>query len=204
LGGLISKKDEKNENKVPWLGDLPGIGAAFRYRTYSNTKTELIIIMTPHIIRNRHDQERLLAEETRRVDWSLGDVLRVHGNANSMPCLPPVPGELQSHTQPFRITPGAPGGSDRPQMNPPVDYGPGQQFLPPTSKAPASKGGLLQAIAGRRAAQGGTESIVPLVSPGDTSVRYLPPAAPQSLPTLTPTGSGNAFAPNGNGMPSGR
>src|SRR5262249_14880909 len=48
LGGLISRRDAKSENKVPWLGDLPYVGAAFRYRTQQRTKTELLIIMTPH------------------------------------------------------------------------------------------------------------------------------------------------------------
>ncbi len=33
LGGLISKTNQRQENKVPWLGDLPYIGTAFRYRT---------------------------------------------------------------------------------------------------------------------------------------------------------------------------
>src|SRR5262249_7027374 len=33
IGGLIIKRDAKSENKYPWLGDLPYIGALFRYRT---------------------------------------------------------------------------------------------------------------------------------------------------------------------------
>ena len=39
IGGLISRSDIKNENKVPWLGDLPFLGAAFRYRTQVKAKT---------------------------------------------------------------------------------------------------------------------------------------------------------------------
>ena len=31
LGGLITRSDDKTENKVPWLGDLPFIGTAFRF-----------------------------------------------------------------------------------------------------------------------------------------------------------------------------
>src|SRR5262249_54142217 len=47
LGGMITRLEDKIENKVPWLGDLPGIGAAFRYRSYQKKKQELVIIMTP-------------------------------------------------------------------------------------------------------------------------------------------------------------
>ncbi len=50
LGGLLSKSDNKNENKIPILGDLPGVGALFRYRTHNKNQKELIFIMTPHIV----------------------------------------------------------------------------------------------------------------------------------------------------------
>ncbi|MEI7686349.1 MAG: hypothetical protein WCL32_15120 [Planctomycetota bacterium] len=79
LGGLISMRDEKNENKVPWLGDVPYLGSMFRYRSQYKTKTELLIIMTPHIVRNKADGERVLADEARKMDWVLGSVLKVQG-----------------------------------------------------------------------------------------------------------------------------
>jgi hypothetical protein len=93
IGGLIQKSDKKNENKVPWLGDLPYIGAAFRYRTQDKTKSELIIILTPHIVRSRADADRILAEEARRMDWIVGDVVKTHGTTGLSPILPPPPGE---------------------------------------------------------------------------------------------------------------
>jgi len=94
IGGMISKRNDKQENKVPWWGDLPGIGSLFRYRTQFKTKTELIVILTPHIVRNRADADRILAEETRRIDWILGDVLKTHGTSGMEPVMPPptVPG----------------------------------------------------------------------------------------------------------------
>ncbi|MCI0680644.1 MAG: hypothetical protein L0Y71_00955 [Gemmataceae bacterium] len=79
LGGLITTKDTKVENKIPWLGDIPGLGALFRYRTQNKSKTELLIILTPHVVYSRADAERILAEESRRMDWILGDVMKVHG-----------------------------------------------------------------------------------------------------------------------------
>ena len=79
LGGLISKTNQRQENKVPWLGDLPYIGTAFRYRTQTQTKRELLVILTPHVIRNCADSERLLMEEARKMSWVLKDVDRLYG-----------------------------------------------------------------------------------------------------------------------------
>ncbi len=88
LGGLLTKSDTKTENKIPWLGDLPGVGALFRYRTQNKAKKELLFIMTPHVVRCRADADRILAEESRKMDWFLADVIKIHGNAGIDPLAP--------------------------------------------------------------------------------------------------------------------
>lgn len=50
IGGLIQEEDSKTVGKVPILGDLPVIGAAFRSSTTKKTKSELVIMITPKII----------------------------------------------------------------------------------------------------------------------------------------------------------
>jgi Bacterial type II and III secretion system protein len=87
IGGLITRKDTKNENKIPWLGDLPGVGSAFRFRTQQKAKVELLVIMTPRVVRTRAEANRILAEESRRMDWVLGDVLRAHGTTGMEPII---------------------------------------------------------------------------------------------------------------------
>src|SRR5207245_716638 len=77
IGGLIQKRDAKTENKFPWLGDLPYVGSLFRYRTQDKSKTELMVIMTPHIVQSAMDADRILFEESKRMDWILGDVARI-------------------------------------------------------------------------------------------------------------------------------
>ena len=47
LGGLISNRRIGQSAKVPFLGDLPYIGAAFSRKSYENTETELLIMVTP-------------------------------------------------------------------------------------------------------------------------------------------------------------
>ena len=88
IGGLITKNERKTENKIPVLGDLPFLGALFRYRTQTRTKTELLVIMTPHVVRSKADIERVLGEETHRMDWIMGDVLRTHGTYGMDPAIP--------------------------------------------------------------------------------------------------------------------
>jgi type II secretory pathway component GspD/PulD (secretin) len=50
IGGLIEDTTNKTENKVPLLGDLPLIGAAFRNESVNRQRNELIITVTPHIV----------------------------------------------------------------------------------------------------------------------------------------------------------
>lgn len=55
LGGLIQEEEHKNISKLPLLGDLPVIGSVFRSTTTTNTKSELVIMITPHIIKDTDD-----------------------------------------------------------------------------------------------------------------------------------------------------
>jgi len=50
IGGLMQTTKNDSESKVPLLGDIPGLGAAFRHKIKSSAKTELIILLTPHIV----------------------------------------------------------------------------------------------------------------------------------------------------------
>lgn len=50
LGGMVQEEDAKTVKKIPLLGDLPLIGAAFRSESTSKTKSELVIMITPKII----------------------------------------------------------------------------------------------------------------------------------------------------------
>lgn len=50
IGGLISKKESTQDNKVPILGDLPVFGGLFRSRDKLETRTELVIILQPVLV----------------------------------------------------------------------------------------------------------------------------------------------------------
>ena len=50
LGGMLQEVETKTVNKIPFLGDLPIIGAAFRSTATAKSKSELVIMITPNII----------------------------------------------------------------------------------------------------------------------------------------------------------
>ena len=51
LGGLIQTQKAKNDTKIPLLGDIPLIGKLFTGTFRFTQKTELVIFVTPHIVR---------------------------------------------------------------------------------------------------------------------------------------------------------
>jgi type II secretory pathway component GspD/PulD (secretin) len=53
IGGLMSKTDEVQDQGVPYLCELPWVGVLFRQRVTTHQKTELVVILTPHIWRPR-------------------------------------------------------------------------------------------------------------------------------------------------------
>jgi type IV pilus assembly protein PilQ len=53
LGGIFQDETASKEEKVPWLGDIPGVGALFRRRANESKKRELLIFVTPSIVEDR-------------------------------------------------------------------------------------------------------------------------------------------------------
>ncbi len=51
LGGVYEQADANNVSKVPFFGDLPGVGFLFRRKDVSTDKTELLIFITPKIVK---------------------------------------------------------------------------------------------------------------------------------------------------------
>ena len=51
LGGILETERRNAENKVPWLGDIPVLGHLFKSTTKTDNKDELLIFVTPRILR---------------------------------------------------------------------------------------------------------------------------------------------------------
>ena len=112
LAGLINDQNVKSSNRVPGLGELPIIGHLFSDNTTNKSKTEIILSITPHIIRNQHQPDAGLSSywsgtgnnvrsrpitlekvDTLKVDSSGGNSLLNAGSPNgfTLPEIAPAP-----------------------------------------------------------------------------------------------------------------
>jgi pilus assembly protein CpaC len=80
LAGLLQNNTEQDISKIPWLGDVPVLGALFRSDQFQHNETELVIIVTPYLVRPSsvalaaptdgyvppHDIQRVINSETYR------------------------------------------------------------------------------------------------------------------------------------------
>ncbi|GHT25568.1 hypothetical protein FACS18942_00880 [Planctomycetales bacterium] len=80
LGGLISKETQHIHRKVPLLGDIPVLGKLFSYEYNKCKRSELLVILTPRIIRDKNDFEEIKQVEAARMNWCLRGVAELHGD----------------------------------------------------------------------------------------------------------------------------
>lgn len=105
IGGLVQDQLSETIRKVPWLGDLPIIGPAFRRTERSKVKTELLLFLTPEVIETP-DQLTPAAEKIKSESETLDNAIE--------------PGRMKEHLDKLKPTPGndgpmAPGESTGPQ-----------------------------------------------------------------------------------------
>lgn len=65
LGGLMQNRESVGESGVPGLRKIPGIGKLFGSKSNEKTKTELLVLITPRVVRNR-DDVRSITDEFRQ------------------------------------------------------------------------------------------------------------------------------------------
>lgn len=62
LGGLISENNSVSKSGVPGLSSIPGIGAIFGNQDDNRSRTELIVFITPHVLHDGNEAQRLTEE----------------------------------------------------------------------------------------------------------------------------------------------
>jgi len=67
IGGLMQNIKAKTEQKVPILGDIPLLGFLFKHKVTADEKKELLIFMTPHIVKRPSDLIAHTANERRKA-----------------------------------------------------------------------------------------------------------------------------------------
>ncbi|MEY4179911.1 MAG: hypothetical protein RLY70_3485 [Planctomycetota bacterium] len=80
FAGLIQSSKSVTNRRVPYLSDIPVLGKLFEYNSNSQDRRELMIIMTPKIVKFDEDYDWIKGVESERMNWCLGDVVNVHGD----------------------------------------------------------------------------------------------------------------------------
>jgi general secretion pathway protein D len=68
IGGLMENNKNTTDSKIPLLGDIPGLGNLFKRKQKGGTKTELIIFLTPHIVRTPGELRPISDTEAGRAE----------------------------------------------------------------------------------------------------------------------------------------
>ena len=115
LAGLISDEDRRSASRVPGLGDLPVIGRLFSQTRENITKTEIVLLITPRVVRT------LARPEVRAIEFAAGTEAAGGGGAfrGSAPPPPQIP-QIQPAPQ---VPAEKPPAAGQPQGNTMVPFG---------------------------------------------------------------------------------
>lgn len=131
IGGLIATRYTAETDKVPFLGELPGIGAAFRRVRYDENETELIILVTPEYVAPLDPHQVPEGGPGSFSDVPTDHELYWQGNIEVPNYGGPVPPQSAVEGGGEFCPPGmiAPPGMEESMMGPPLE---GDGSLPPT------------------------------------------------------------------------
>jgi type II secretion system protein D len=84
FAGLISETKGTTNNSIPGLNKIPLIKHLFEYDAKNYERKELLIVLTPRIIRTRADIDILNQQERERMSWCVRDVVKLTGDRSIM------------------------------------------------------------------------------------------------------------------------
>ena len=90
IGGLIGERKSKNRTGIPYLMDIPVVGRFFGTTSDETRRTELIMLITPHVIRNLNESRYVTEEFKSKVNSVRTELERMERErAKTQPKLPP-------------------------------------------------------------------------------------------------------------------
>lgn len=129
LAGLLTRKNSVSIDKVPFLGDIPILGALFRSKRFQNDETELVVFVTPRIVDSRSPGLVDRVEKvTRRLEEDLGRAPYLNEADQPMPA-PVQTGQLSP------TSPELESGESRPRLMSPA-RAPVEEAVTPQDEAP--------------------------------------------------------------------
>ena len=121
LGGLIENNYTDSTSGIPWLSQIPIIGALFRYDNSSRTKTNLLVFIRPYVLRDKGQDQEITASRMQFMEDK-------QGKFSPSTMLLPKPNDLpklKDATAPI-VAPGTPVPASSPII-------PGAVAPPPTA-----------------------------------------------------------------------
>jgi general secretion pathway protein D len=189
IGGLVQDRNVTSVSKIPLLGDIPILGWAFRSTNIVKKKTNLLLMLTPYIIRDQSDFRRILERKQRehrelyelyygkKPDYTLAE-------ASSRPG-PLTRVRQQVVTESAKIENGGPGGFGEKTLKPP-SYGPATPPVslpaPATSTTPGRTIAPAAVPVGPLPASPPAAPDAPAPAPATTQPRTFPPTQGTMLP----------------------
>jgi general secretion pathway protein D len=130
LAGLISDDDRRTTDRVPGLGELPVAGKLFSHTSDNNTRTEIVLLITPRLVR------QLARPEAGSVEFAAGTESATGAPRLGGEVAPAFPVQPQAPQPPIPTPPGAPDASGLPAIPLP------QPGAPPVAPATVPFGGV--------------------------------------------------------------
>lgn len=177
LAGLINDEERSSANRLPGLGDIPVLGRLFSSQRDNSSKTEIVLLITPRIVRNLVRPEGISANTPAGSESSVGapalQIKKSDPRAVSLSSTPPS-GAAQAGTLP-----------SGPLRSPPAAASPsGESSTVPASNAPEQAGGQSSQTQPSASPTG-----APTVPPGAAPSSPQQGAAPATTPLTGPATS---------------
>ena len=125
LAGLINDEDRRTANRIPGLGEIPAVGRIFSSNRESRAKTEIVLLITPRLMRT------LDRPENRVIEFSAGTEASTGATPSATPFptgqtgiqAPPRPPPPSSQPLVPGIAPQTPATQTKPEAQPMVPFG---------------------------------------------------------------------------------
>jgi hypothetical protein len=124
VGGLMSNNDSIQRQGIPWISDIPVLGNIFSSTATDKQKDNLLVFLTPHVIRNKTELRSLALDERARFTNTLGpremhdmpstSIHSLYAPSFSVAVPPAADLNMQNHSGVNSPAPGAAPEGDKP------------------------------------------------------------------------------------------
>jgi len=184
IGGLMSNNDNYQRQGIPWISDIPVLGNFFSDTSSDKMKDNLLVFLTPHVVRNKTDLRALALDQRARFVNSLGpremkdmpsSSIRSMYDPSFSVAVPPA-ADLNMQNNSPGVTPG---GGMMPEGDKPTPFNteeipapssssgsPGIAAPPPVSSAIPNDGGPSASVASAESGEAASRGMEPAPDSG--------------------------------------